>query len=75
MNISKWEYNVISNEYAVYERALVLLMDERGVDELRIGNVYLYRADGGGVSGWFVDENGDKLKSVDYAFGDKGENA
>jgi hypothetical protein len=59
VTIPRSEYNMILNEWSAYERALVCLFDERSINELRIGNVYLYRADGGGIGAWFVDENGD----------------
>jgi len=70
--LSTWEYNVLSNEAAAFERALVCLLDERNVDELEIGNVYVYRAEGGGVGAWFIDEQGYKLEPVNYAMADKG---
>lgn len=70
--ISTWEYNVISNEYAAFERALLVLMDERGVDGMTLGNVYIYRADDGHIGAWFVDEQGVKQPPVDYSLADYG---
>ena len=68
LQITAWEYNVTENECAAMERALLVLMDERGVDEMTIGNVYLYRAgeQGDRVGCWFVDEHGQRIPDVDY---------
>lgn len=62
-----WEYNFHFNQIAAMERAFLVLMDERGVHELTIGNVYLYRAEGDHIGCWFVDETGNRLKDLDYA--------
>lgn len=66
IGLSEWEYNILFNEIAGMERALIVLMDDRGVDEMTIGNVYVYRAEGDHVGCWFVNEQGERLKDVNY---------
>lgn len=67
MFLPRHEYNILSNELAALNRAMEVILDQRGVDDLRIGNVYVYRAADGGVGCWFVDEQGNRLESIDYA--------
>lgn len=72
ISVSSYVYNCIVNDEAVLSRAVQLLLEQMGVVELQIGNVYVYQSMDG-ASGWFVDENGKRLQNVDYAFVEESE--
>jgi hypothetical protein len=71
IEVDEWAYNYLRNELVACERALRVILELSGQQAATFGNVYVYRAEDGGVGAYFVDENGERLQDLNYAMIDR----
>jgi hypothetical protein len=60
------EYNWMMNNIEALESALEAQLRSNSLLEGFFGNTYIYLTDGGGVDGWLVDEERNRIPDRNY---------